>query len=71
MLFDRDRIYLNGDSYALDAEATAVLRRLANTGVLAPGSVLGAEVADLLYEWYRAGYVELQPAASHGRVGIR
>lgn len=71
MLFDRDRIYLNGDSYALDAEATAVLRRLANTGVLAPGTVLGAEVADLLYEWYRAGYVELQPAASHGRVGIR
>jgi 50S ribosomal protein L16 3-hydroxylase len=67
MLFDRDRVYLNGDSYAPVGEAAAVLRKLANSGALPRGTVLGAEVADLLYQWYRAGYVELRPAASHGK----
>lgn len=67
MLFDRDRLYLNGETFAPAAEATAVLRRFANTGVLAGGTALGAEVAELLFEWYRAGYIELRPAASNGK----
>ena len=67
MLFDRNRVYLNGETYSPVAEAVAVLRKLANTGVLRGGTVLGAEVADLLYDWYRAGYVELRPATSHGK----
>jgi 50S ribosomal protein L16 3-hydroxylase len=69
MLFDRERVYLNGETFAPGADAVAVLRRLANTGAIAGGTSLGAdslgaEVADLLYEWYRAGYVDLQPAGS-------
>jgi 50S ribosomal protein L16 3-hydroxylase len=66
MLFDRDRVYLNGETYAPPAAAAAVLRKLANAGALPGGTDLGAEVADRLHEWYRAGYVELQPAASDG-----
>lgn len=67
MLFDRDRVYLNGEAYAPDAEATTVLRHFANTGVLTGDTDLGAEVADLLFEWYRAGYVELGSGASNGK----
>jgi 50S ribosomal protein L16 3-hydroxylase len=67
MLFDRKGIYLNGDRYTPGADAAVVLRTLASSGVLPGGTVLGAEVADLVYDWYRAGYVELRPAATHGK----
>ena len=67
MLFDRDGFYVNGDRYTPGADAAVVLRTLASTGGLPCGTVLGAEVADFLYDWYRAGYVELRPAASHGK----
>jgi len=65
MLFDRDHLYLNGEMRTLGARATQVLRQLANKGALAPKSRFGAEVADLLYEWYRAGYVEPVTAIPH------
>jgi 50S ribosomal protein L16 3-hydroxylase len=67
MLFDRDGFYVNGDRYTPGADAAVVLRTLASTGGLPGDTVLGAEVADLLYDWYRAGYIELRPAASHGK----
>ena len=67
MLFDRNGFYVNGDRYTPGADAAVVLRTLANTGGLPCGTELGAEVAGLLYDWYRAGYVELRPAASHGK----
>jgi hypothetical protein len=67
MLFDRDGFYVNGDRYTPGADAAVVLRTLASTGGLPGDTLLGAEVADLLYHWYRAGYVELRPAASHGK----
>ena len=64
MLFDRDCIYLNGEMHALSGPAATGLRPLANTGKLPAGCRFGAEVADLLYQWYRAGYAEFQPAIS-------
>jgi 50S ribosomal protein L16 3-hydroxylase len=67
MLFDRDGFYVNGDRYTPRTDAAVVLRTLASTGGLPGDTVLGAEVADLLYDWYRAGYIELRPAASHGK----
>jgi len=62
MLYDHDRIFLNGDMHAPTGEVAQVLRSLANTGALPCGSRFGAEVAELLYEWYRAGYLEPGPA---------
>jgi 50S ribosomal protein L16 3-hydroxylase len=59
MLFDRGHVYLNGETFRPGRAAASVLRAFANSGLVPPGSILGAEVADLLYEWYRAGYVEL------------
>jgi 50S ribosomal protein L16 3-hydroxylase len=65
MLFDRGHLYLNGELHTPSAPATRILRRLANQGALPPQPSLGAEVADLLYEWYRAGYVELATGSPH------
>jgi 50S ribosomal protein L16 3-hydroxylase len=62
MLFDRDHLYLNGEMHTLAAPAARVLRPLANHGALPPRSRFGAEVADWLYDWYRAGFVELRTA---------
>jgi 50S ribosomal protein L16 3-hydroxylase len=67
MLFDRSRVYLNGETCAPVGAAAVVLRKLANTGSLPAGTDMGAEVADLLYAWYRAGYLELWPAASDSK----
>lgn len=62
MLFDRRHLYVNGEIHVISGAAASSLRTLANDGRLPPRSQLGAEVARLLYEWYRAGYVELPPA---------
>lgn len=69
MLFDRQHVYLNGEACRPGAAAATVLHRFANTGVITAGTVLGAEVAGLLYEWYRAGYVELARDAADEEVG--
>jgi 50S ribosomal protein L16 3-hydroxylase len=66
MLFDRDHLYLNGEAHVL-SRSIAVLKTLANTGALPAYSRFGLEVADLLYEWYRAGYVELPPAPARSK----
>lgn len=69
MLFDRDCVYLNGETHRPGRAARDVLRSLANTGHIAAGTGLGAEVADLLHDWYRAGYVELRPDATDEKDG--
>jgi class 3 adenylate cyclase len=66
MLFDRQRVFLNGETCDPVGDAAAVLRILANKGALPGGIAIDEEVADLLYEWYRAGYVELRSAPSDG-----
>ena len=59
MLYDRRRVYMNGESIDAPASARAVVRALADQRCLArlePGSTwLDATV----YGWYRCGYVEL------------
>jgi 50S ribosomal protein L16 3-hydroxylase len=62
MLCDHERFYLNGETIDPGPDAFAALRELANRGAISGGNDLGAEVAELLYEWYRAGYVELRSA---------
>ena len=66
MLFDRKHLYINGEMHVL-SRSTSALKPLANMGVLPALSRFGAEVADLLYEWYRAGYVGLQPESARAR----
>jgi 50S ribosomal protein L16 3-hydroxylase len=53
------RIFINGDSAARPAAGHALLNRLADTRRLAPGVRIPAATCALLYEWYRAGYIDL------------
>lgn len=60
MLMYRDKIFINGESYRLPSALRASIRRLADDRGLEPGSSMpqGA-LRNLLYRWYRDGYIEL------------
>lgn len=59
MLFRGDTVFINGEASALGGRAAAVLTRLADRRALPPGSRPGREGTDVLYGWYRAGYIVL------------
>jgi 50S ribosomal protein L16 3-hydroxylase len=63
MLFRRNRIYLNGESVAVAGRTRIVLKQLANERELERGSLFTPEAIELLYTWYRAGY--LTPRDQH------
>lgn len=60
VLFFRNILFMNGEAIALPAGQLAALLPLADHRQLAPGTALEADSLQLLYLWYRAGY--LQPA---------
>ena len=59
MLFRRDRIYINGESVQATAAARTALVALADERVALPWRSRSPEAARHVYDWYRAGYVEL------------
>jgi 50S ribosomal protein L16 3-hydroxylase len=62
MLFSGRRLYINGEAQSVGKAAAAVLSRLADARELQPAEKLDAEARRLVYEWYRAGYIELHGA---------
>lgn len=58
LLYDSRCFYMNGDRFRLPARAEAAVRRLADRKMLAPGTLLPVPVLDLLYAWYRAGFLQ-------------
>ncbi|MBM3357774.1 MAG: cupin domain-containing protein [Betaproteobacteria bacterium] len=58
MLFRGDTIFMNGEAHTVGAPAARLLARLADRRRLPPLALSGGESARLLYEWYRAGYIE-------------
>jgi 50S ribosomal protein L16 3-hydroxylase len=67
MLYGKAALYVNGESHEIAAAAAAPVRRLANARTL-PGRQIPARgpVADLLYRWYRAGYIYLSRPGTRG-----
>ncbi len=59
MLFRHGVFFINGEACPARARAAPALRRLADEGRLPPGQTRGRESARWLYQWYRAGYLEL------------
>ena len=59
MLFRGGMIFINGESAAAGASARRTLQRLANERSLAPATRFDEGTRDLLYQWYRSGYVEI------------
>ena len=61
LLYDDAALYINGERCVAPAAARAALRRLADRRALPPSAVLTAAARDLLYAWYRAGYLYPAP----------
>ncbi|MEN3354428.1 MAG: ribosomal protein 3-hydroxylase [Betaproteobacteria bacterium] len=59
MLTSGPYIFINGESHRCDLRARRLLAKLADQRRLTPPFKADAEVQDLLYEWYRAGYIEI------------
>jgi 50S ribosomal protein L16 3-hydroxylase len=59
MLFRGSTLFINGEERAVRAPAARLLTSLADRRALAPRSRIDRESAELLYHWYRAGYLQL------------
>lgn len=59
MLCHHRQIFINGECCAVSAVAARLLLQLADRRFLPPRSRIDAESSDWLYQWYRAGYIEL------------
>lgn len=57
LLYDDKAFYMNGERCVPPAAAKLLLRRFADRRMLAPASAIPAAAADVLYDWYRAGFV--------------
>jgi 50S ribosomal protein L16 3-hydroxylase len=59
LLYDDRHLFINGATLPWPAAGAATLRALANTRALAPAASAsaGPEVTQLLYDWYRDGYL--------------
>jgi len=59
MLFRGNTLFINGEAHTPGATAARRLARLADRRSLPPLPRLDRESAQLLYQWYRAGYIRL------------
>ena len=57
MLFRGGTFFINGEAHPAGTAAARLLARLADRRSLPPRSRPGRESAQLLYQWYRAGYI--------------
>jgi len=62
MLFRGRTFFMNGESRRVNARIAHTLRRLADGRRLAPALACEPEGWELLYEWYRAGYLHIGAA---------
>ena len=59
MLFRGDTIFMNGDAHPVGAPAARLLSWLADRRSLVPLRRADRESVQVLYQWYRAGYIYL------------
>jgi 50S ribosomal protein L16 3-hydroxylase len=59
MLYRGRTLYINGEAHALASPAAGQLSRLADRRSLPPLVRLDREAKQMLYQWYRAGYITL------------
>ena len=59
MLTRGAQVFINGDTVACTSAAAKAVRELADTRRLPPRNPADPALRALLYEWYRAGYIEL------------
>jgi len=60
LLYSGNRFYLNGECITVGKKDRALLRELADRRRLPGARLARAPLADLVYDWHRAGYVRLK-----------
>jgi 50S ribosomal protein L16 3-hydroxylase len=61
MLYEGRNIYINGEHEAIDRRSAFVLSTLADSRTLDGSKVTMVQpLLELLYQWYRAGFIELR-----------
>lgn len=67
MLYGSSMLFMNGETYKTDKAVQSALKKLADARRL-PGRQIPRRgpIADLLYHWYRAGYINLSASAPAG-----
>ena len=58
MLLSGRMVFINGESVSVEAAPRITLQQLADRRNLPPGTRFKAVTRELLYQWYRAGYIE-------------
>ncbi len=58
MLFEGDQVYINGLALQPKTDALIDLQKLADTRVLHPMERYTEHLAELLYDWYQAGFLQ-------------
>ncbi|MES2564359.1 MAG: cupin domain-containing protein [Pseudomonadota bacterium] len=59
MLASGKQMFVNGDAHTMERRPDLALTQLANQRQLAPPLCFGKAAAEMLYEWYCVGYLEL------------
>ncbi len=59
MLLSGRMAFINGESVSVETAARKTLQQLADRRSLPPGTRLGVVTRELLYQWYRAGYIDI------------
>lgn len=62
MLFRGNTLFINGEEHTVGPAAGRLLTRLADERGLAPRARVDREADELLYGWYRAGYLQIDGA---------
>lgn len=59
LLVKKNKLFINGECYQMSSRIRSVLKRFAAEQKIAPCSTLDQEVIELLYQWYKHGYITL------------
>jgi hypothetical protein len=62
LLYSGSRFYLNGECIKVGKKDSALLKELADRRRLSGARLARAPLADLVYDWHRAGYLRLKAA---------
>jgi len=60
LLYSGRRFYLNGECVTVGKKDRALLKELADRRHLTGARLARAALADLVYDWHRAGYLRLK-----------
>jgi hypothetical protein len=67
MLYGKGKLFINGEQYEMNRSLARPMRQLADTRRLSGQRIaLRGAVTEMLYRWYRAGYIYLSNSGAAG-----